>query len=607
MNLYGIFGENDLVNFNPIIMEIVLIITITAIILFVTEFFSADVTAFLVMISLLVTNVLTPEEALSGFSHPATITIFALLVLSLGLESTGMINVIGNLVEKLTGRSEKRIMFFTIVVVGLLSAFMNNTAIVAIFLPIITRLAKYAEVNVSRFLMPLSFGAMIGGTITIIGTSTNIIVAASYQKHTQQAFDLFEFSYLGIGLFIAFLLFMLLIGKYLLIDRKEEDKSLTEKYDVQKYITEVSIKDTSPFIGKQLKDIALIKRYKVDLIALIRENGEKWLPNQIEVIKKGDSLLIRANIKELLAIEGHYGLKIKKDATLDDEELTSEHAVLFEAVIAQSSSLIGRKVKAVNFRQMFRAVPLAIRRSGVTLNKKVSEVKIQFGDVLLIEGRRRNLSSFSQNKDFIVLEKIKKPNLRKRKMGLSLLVVIAVIVSGALNIVPILTAALIGCAILFVTNCMSIKYVYRKMEWRVFFLLAGILPLGIAVQKVGLDKQLVEYLLLVGQDASPTLIISLLFLVTTILTSVMSNNATAVLLSPVAIQLAEQLALEPKAFLATVMFAASTSFATPIGYQTNTLIYGIGQYKFTDFLKVGGLLTLLVWLLATVLIPLLYL
>ena len=585
-----------------------LIITVVAIFLFATELLPVDVTAILIMVTLMVTGVVTPEQGISGFSNVATISVFALLVLSLGLQSTGVVNYIGSKLESYTGTSEFRILFFTVVVVGFMSAFMNNTAIVAIFLPVVTRLANFANISPSKFLMPLSFAAMIGGASTVIGTSTNILVSSIYQEHTGEPFSIFEFTHLGVLFFIIFIVFMLLIGHRIIPGRKDEEGtiSLTKDYDLQQYLTQVEIRKGSPLIGKKLEETELVTRYKVRILEIIREGGDVWLPNQIEGIREGDSLILKANIDNLIEIQQKQGIKIKRDVLLDDKELTSEETVLFEAVIGQNSFLVGKRIKDVDFRQLFGAVPLAVRRSGVSVAKKVSDVIIQFGDVLLVEARRRNLNQFYNSPDFIVLEKVKKPNLRKGKMLLSILIVFGVIGLAAINVLPIVVSALLGCALLLVTKCVSIRYIYRKMDWRVIFLLAGVLPLGIAVEETGLSEIIASGILYYTGHLHVMFIISALFLITTILTSFMSNNATAILLAPIAITIAAQLGLSPKPFLITVMFAASTSFLTPIGYQTNTLVYGAGQYSFMDFLKVGGILTFLVWIFATIFITLFY-
>ncbi len=586
-------------------MMVVIAITIIAVILFITELFPVDVTAVLVMVALLLTGILTPQEGLSGFSNEATITVMALLILSIGLQSTGLVDQIGDKLETLTGKSEWKISFFTIVIVGFLSAFMSNTAIVAIFMPIVIKLANFAKISPSKFLMPLSFAAMIGGTSTVIGTSTNIIVANYYLQTTGNSIGIFEFFYLGLLFFFVFILFMFFIGQYIVPGHKKED-NLTTAYNLHKYLTQVQVTPGSSMVGKKIEDTDLSKKDGVDIIGINRVNEPLWFPEQIEAIQPNDSLVLKASLEDIIALQDIEGLKLKQKK-IDDKKLSSEEAILVEAIIGQHSTFVGHRLGEIDFYELFRAVPLAIRRSGVSLSKKLDDIVIQFGDVLLMEARRSRMDVFFNYPGFIALEKLKKKNFRKEKSLISVIIILGVIIAAATNLLDMATAALTGCALLFITGCVSMRYVYRRLEWRVIFLLAGILPLGLAVEKTGVGNYIAANIVQYVGTSSPTLMISILFLMTTLLTSFMSNNATAILLAPIAINLANQFGFDdPKPFVLTVMFAASTSFLTPIGYQTNTLVYGAGQYTFADFLKVGGLLTLIVWLLATFLIPYFY-
>lgn len=581
----------------------VLLITLIAIVLFTTEVITSDTTALLVMVLLLVSGILSPEQALSGFSNEATISVFALLVLSLGLQSTGFVNELGDILEHYAGRAKWLTYFITTVVSGFASAFMNNTAVVAILLPVVNRLAKSANINVSKLLMPLSFAAMIGGTCTIIGTSTNIIVNAIYEQHYGSSLGIFEIAPIGIALFVGFLLFMLIAGRF--IPERKHNNTLTSDYDVQKYLAQLVVNKGSPLIGKsllELENMDIVQRHRLRILNIYRNDAQQWIPQSDVTLQENDVLVIKARLDSLLDIEGQHGISLKKEGILDDRQLTSEEAVLFEAVVDGNSSIIGKQIKTIDFRQIFGAIPLAMRRSGASVATMVMEHTVQFGDVLLMEARRSNLDKFLYSPDFIVLERVKKRNVRSNKMFLSLAIVVGVISLAALGLMPIVSAALLGCCLMLLSGCVSTRYIYKNMDWKVIFLLAGILPLGIAVETTGASQLITHYLLLFMQQLDPSIIVALLYLVTVLITSIMSNNATAILLAPIAIELSTQLNLPPKAFLITVMIAASTSFLTPIGYQTNTLIYGAGQYKFMDFVKIGGALTVVVWLLSSYLI-----
>ncbi len=584
---------------------IVVLICFAAIVLFITELLPVDVTAMLVMVALMLFGIVTPQEGLSGFSNVGTISVFALLVLSIGLESTGAINYLVNRIEGYASDSELKTIIAISLLVGISSAFLNNTAIVAIMLPITVRLANVSKLSVSKLLMPMSFAAMAGGCITIIGTSTNVIISGIHAERFGQPFGVFEFSLFGIILFILFLLYITLIGRHLLPGSNKKT-SLTEEYDLDKYLVQVEVMPNSSLIGKKITE-DFHPKYGIRVLEIMRGSGTVYIPSDVEKIQAADVMNIKTTVLSLVEVQQKLGLRIKRNITLDDQELTSEEAVLFEAVIGNNSYLLGKQVKDVDFRQMFDAIPLAVRRSGASVPTKVSEVEIQFGDTILLEARRSKLEKFYNSRDFIVLEKVKKPNFRQRHMILSALIVLGVVLTASTALLPLEVAGLTGVVLLFVTGCVSPRFVYRKMEWRIIFLLAGLIPLGVAVEKSGLSNAIADALLVNFGTLSPAFIISGLFAITILLTSFMSNNATAILLAPIAITLAEKLGLDPKAFLITIMFAASTSFLTPIGYQTNTLIYGPGKYKFWDYLKVGSLLTLLFWLAATILIPWLYL
>jgi len=601
---------------------IVLVVTIGALVLFITEWYPMDFTALLVMVILMLTGLVTPAEGLSGFSHPATITVLALLILSIGLQSTGFVYFLSSNMIRFTGKSETRIILVIIFIVGISSAFMNNTAIVAIFLPVVVRCANFAKISASRVLMPLSFAAMIGGTLTIIGTSTNIIVSSLFTTYSTsnnldyEPFGIFEFVALGLILMLAFLVYWFLIGNKL-VPKRTNNIDLTQQYDVGKYLTEVIVKPNSPMIGKPLSDSLFGVGSKVEVIEIIRTDGTKFVANQINNIREGDHFIIKANIEDLKEIIKQQGWRIShKPAEITDSVLTSKDTILVEAVIGRNSFLIGKDIKDIDFRSTFGAIPIAMRRHGEALTKSMGDTDIQFGDTLLMEAQKTKLEKFYNSPDFIVLQRIRRSTRFQSKMILSLFIVaITILVASihqqinawfATDVLDLTVVMLTGAASLVLTGCVRMPYIYRKVEWKVIFLLAGLIPLGIAFQNSGASTLFADTLLHYIGAWSPRYIISALFIVTIVLTSFMSNNATALILTPIAISIATGLNLDPKPFLVAVMFAASTSFLTPVGYQTNMLVFGPGNYQFSDFLKVGGLLTLLFWILATIFIPILY-
>lgn len=625
----------------PLEILLVLAIVLGAIVLFATEVISIDLTAMAIMVTLMLTQLVTPEEGIAGFSNPATITILALFILSAGLQTTGAVNLLGRYMINRVGRNPQRALFLLMLVAGVVSAFINNTAVVVIFLPIVFRIAKFTRSTPAKFLMPLSFATMVGGASTLIGTSTNILVSEIYADTPKgEAFGMFEFSAIGATLLVAYFLYMYFIGNRLITDR-QQDESLTEQYNLKDYLTEVVVTKGSSLAGKDVQNTFLIEDIGADILEIQRkepdpkagtkasgsgmeasdrasdaalfqghEDGalqEMWLPSRKEVLKEGDHIILKVNVDDIIAIQDHPGVKIASRTALDDQDLESGESMLLEVVVAPNSKLARKSVREVDFRALYGAVPLAIRRRGTFLRSHISDVMLRFGDDILLETRKDRATNFKRTFDFILLQEIEKPVYNRRKLSLSVAIVVGVMLTASLNLAPILVAALTGCVLMFLTECLTIREAYRSVEWKIIFLLAGLIPLGTAFHNSGAAELITDNLFSAFGGFGPTAIAAVLFGITSMLTSIMSNQATAILIAPVALGLSAQLGIDPKAFLITIMFAANTSFVTPVGYQTNTLIYGPGNYRFSDFFKVGGLLTLLVWGIVIAMVHVLYL
>ncbi len=632
---------------------LVLAIVLGAIVLFATEVISIDLTAMAIMVTLMLTGLVSPDEGIAGFSNPATVTVLALFILSAGLQSTGAVNLLGRYMINRVGRNPNRALALIMLVVGVVSAFINNTAVVVIFLPIIFRIAKFTRSTPARFLMPLSFAAMVGGASTLIGTTTNILVSEIYADTPKgEAFSMFEFSPIGLTLLVVYFLYMYFIGNKLITDR-QQDESLTEQYNLKDYLTEVIVTPGSSLAGMHIRDTFLVEDIGADILEIQRgreqgggtaasdhaaalqqdhvrpasgssaatsrssEGGEEgfakggmqdmWLPSQKEILMEGDHIILKVNVDDIIAIQEHPGVKIASRMSLDDEDLESGESMLLEVVVAPNSKLARKSVREVDFRALYGAVPLAIRRRGTFLRSHLSDVMLRFGDDILLETRKDRLINFKRTFDFILLQEIDKPVYNRRKLSLSVAIVLGVVLVASFDLAPILVASLTGCVLMFLTECLTIREAYRNVEWKIIFLLAGLIPLGTAFHNSGAAELITDNLYGTVGAFGPTAIAAVLFGITSMLTSIMSNQATAILIAPVALGLAAQLGIDPKGFLITIMFAANTSFVTPVGYQTNTLIYGPGNYRFSDFFKVGGLLTLLVWTVVTVMVHYLYL
>ncbi len=585
---------------------IVFVILAFALVLFVRELLPIDVTALLILVALMTTGVLTPEEGVRGFANPAPLTVAAMLVLSAGLMRTGAITKLGASIARLGGSSETGHMAAVLICVGLLSAFINNTAAVAMFIPVVLGMARDYKISPSKLLIPLSFAGILGGICTYIGTSTNIIVGSILEEHGHKPFGMFEFSPLG-GLFlVAGIAYLLVFGRRLLPARRTED-DLTADYRVRDYLTELEILPSSRLIGKNLRETNLSATNDIQVLE-IRRGEEVFDPLLSEVeIAEGDLMTVKGNIDNIIRVHEQQGFAIRPRVKFSDEDLQSPDVMLAECVISSSSGLISQSLEQIDFRKRFQATVLAIRRHGGEIREKLSQVKLQYGDTLLIQGRRDRLQSLLGSQEFmLIMEDTSMPRYRKRKMAAAVTIFASVIALAAFGVLPIMVAALLGVLAMVLTRCLTIQEGYEALDMRIILLIAGTLSLGLALQKTGGAELIAGQIVEVAGPFGPHLVLAVLYLVTLVLTELMSNNATAALLTPIAIEIATGLGTDVRPFAFCVAFAASASFLSPIGYQTNTLVYGPGGYLFADYLRVGLPISLSIWILSTLLIPVLW-
>jgi di/tricarboxylate transporter len=581
-------------------IALTLAILICAVALFVSEKYSIDLVAFMVAGALLLFGLVTPQEGISGFSNQATVTVAAMFVLSSGLQKTGAVAAVGRMLVRL-GKNHFLVLVLIMGTVGTISAFINNTAAVAVFLPLVLAVAAKRQISASRLLIPLSYASQFGGVCTLVGTSTNLLVSAISEQAGYGAFSMFEFSRLGLIMFVAGFLYFLLFGRWLLPERQAQE--LTAAFELGEYITELRVMADSPLIGKTVMESNLGTEHDVTILKLLDEDRKIWAPYR-QRLREGGILLVRGKIQELMALKESAKLELHAEFKLRDESLQDEEMLLVQALIAPQSQLVGRTLKNIFFRHRYNALVLAIHRRGALLRDRLNAVRLELGDALLIMAPKRDIEALRADSDFIILGEVQEPSLHRRKIPVALAIVAGVVGVAAMGIMPILVAAILGCVAMVLSRCISLEEAYKAVDWKVIFLLAGILPLGIAMEKTGAANWLASHALGLAGGLGPVAVLAAIYLLTATLTEMMSNNATAVLLAPVAIATATQLGIDPKPLLMAVTFAASTSFATPIGYQTNAMVYNVGGYKYTDFLKVGVPLNLIFWMLATLFIPL---
>ncbi|WP_227380543.1 SLC13 family permease [Haladaptatus halobius] len=584
-------------------MLVVVAIIVAALVLFATEPVPIDITAIGVMVALMVLEPWTqisPAEGVSGLANTATVTVLAMFILSDGVRRTGIIQLLGQRIATITGDDERKQLGAIIGVVGPISGFINNTAAVAILLPMVTDIADEGKMSPSKLLLPLSYASMFGGMLTLIGTSTNILasdIAArlATQHPSLHAFSMFEFTKLGVVVFAFGTLYLLTLGRWLVPARIKPQEDLTEEFQIAMYLTEVVVHEDSPIVGQTVEEAIEESDLDVDIIQLIR-NGNVFLePLARKTIRPGDVFAIRTDRRTLVQLMGLDGLDLLPEVRVTEERLeaASEGQNLVEVIISPGSSLVGETLASTNFREHYDATVLALRRGPEVIRERFERVELQVGDTLLIQATTNSISRLAANPAFIVAQEVDRPEFRKSKIPLAIGIVAAVVSLAALDVVPIMVSALTGTLAMVVTGVLKPTEVYDAVQWDVIFLLAGVIPLGIAMEKTGTATLLADFVVASGDIFPPLAVLGLFYLVTALLTNVISNNASVVLMIPVAVEAAVRLDANAFAFVLAVTFAASTAFMTPIGYQTNLFVYGPGGYKFSDYLRAGALLQLL--------------
>ena len=608
-----------------------LIIMILMIISFVFEIVAMEVTALGTLGLLLVFNIISIEQAISGFSNKAVITIGAIFIISKSLVKTGFLEVFANFLYRLAGDKKWLTFVIFLITTSIISGLINNTAAVAIFIPLAINLCQKFHISPTKILLPLSYAAIFGGMLTLIGTSTNLLVNDFLTKlyesqiadgvtkeNAMQPFRMFEFTKLGLIFVGVGTIYNLMLAIFILPSRAITT-SLTQKYHMSTYLTEFKVGSNSSLIGKSLNEIKTKKEYQYDIIKIIRKKVELSIGLRDAILLDGDIILLQINIKDIVSFKKDYDLLLLSDVKLSQEELTGKNHVLVEGLIPEGSSLLDETLVELNFRKRFEAFVLAIKRQTELLRDKVAHIKLKFSDSLLIMVPKDKLESLRDSDDLIILEELDVHLKYERYWWLSILVIPLIMILTSLNLIGITEAACLGAILLLVLRSLSMHDAYDSINWSVIFLIALLVPIGIAMDEtnagsfisdiiINLSNKLKIYFALTPEK-EVVAVVSILYFFKFLISSFISNAAVAIILSPLALILGSQFAaqypgLDPtKAFLMSICFGASTSFMTPIGYQTNLMVFAPGQYKFKDFIYSGLPLTLIFWALATYFIP----
>ena len=594
-------------------MEIVLTLGVVtaALIAFVFEWLPIDITALIVAIVLVLLGLVTPDEAIAGFGNSATITVMAMFILSAGITRTGVIQIVRDLLVKWGGKSPTQQIFVLGMIVGPITAFINNTAVVAVFLPIVEDWCKKQKISVSKLLIPLSYATVLGGMITVIGTSTNILASGVSKKLGYGEFSLFQFTALGLITFIVGLVYLSIVAPRLLPARKPATSGrFSEDYKLQDYVSEITIPPNSSLIGQTLRESGIQRKFDLSVLEIIHNGNHFPQPLADKKLSAGDILLVRGRREELLKVRDEKGVEILADVKFGNGSLETEldtgEEKIAEVLILSNSRLIGTTLKDLRFRQRYNATVLAIRRGEELLRERLGKVPLRFGDLLLVQGPKESFIGLQTTRELLVLEERDVESLRQNKAWIALAIILGVVIVAALDWQPILVTSLVGVVLMIITGCLKPGEIYGAVRWDIIFLLAGLIPLGTAMDKSGATEWLANGLLSVGGNLSGFWILTFFYLATSFLTEILSNNAAVVLMIPIAVEVAKSLSLNPLAFMFAVTFAASNSYLTPIGYQTNTMVYGPGGYKFLDFTRVGLPLNLILTILTPLLIVWLY-
>jgi di/tricarboxylate transporter len=589
----------------------VLVIILLALVLFITEWLSIDLVGLLIMASLALLRLITPQEAVAGFSNNATLTVAFMFVLSSALLKTGALQVMVNRVSAIFRRNYRLGLLVMMISVAVMSAFINNTPIVAVFIPVVLQMSRATGIAATRLLIPLSFGTIFGGTCSLIGTSTNILVSGFAEQAGVGAFSLFQMSPMGAIFSVIGIAYILFAGHRLLPDRKAPD-NLADQFGMEGYLTDIEILPQYDEIGKTLGESRITGEWNLEVLELRKNDGSRFThPDPGIVLEAGDMIKIPCSAETIQNLKSNLRDLPAASLRLGQDDGSRRKSSLVELVVTAHSSYRGKRLGEVNVNSRYDLIPLALRHREDVKHEELDKIKIEAGDVILADVPWSSMTRLKEqlrglDNPFLLLSENTIPEFQPKRFALVMLVFLGVIISATIGLVDILVATLTGVVVLLLAKSLTMEEAYDAIHWKVIFLLAGALSLGLALDRSDLDLILASWLIDTLGTWGPVAILSGLYLATSLLTEIMSNNATAVLMAPIAIATAQSLGLSPTPFLMAITFGASASFMTPIGYQTNTMVYGAGGYRFSDFLRVGTPLNLMFWLIATFLIPLIY-
>lgn len=601
-------------------MELYITLGIIAvgIFLFVKEFFSIDTTSLLIMAMFIVTGVLSPEEGFSGFIHPATVTLGCMFVISAAIFKSGIIDGLSNKIIKLAKIHYIVALIVFTLVTTLFSAFINDTAVVAIMIPLALLVCKETGINPSKLLIPISFAACFGGAFTLIGTGTNILISSYAQKSGLPKFNMFELTPIALTLAAIGFTYMFLIAPSLLPKRnKNNDATLIQQ--AEKYMAEIILNELSPDINKKISETKLVVDYKIQLLTVIRGSTRIRDCSSDFILEKNDVLKVVISPENLIKLKDTKGYIIQGDKLKENEAneidisptestkgVPDNQRKIYEVLIPVGSRLASKSLKQLRFRDVYRSSVLAIRQRNEMIMQNLSELKLKEGDMLLVYSTEKDIARLTAQHAVFMLSNYEKQQVNYKKAIPALLIAIGVIGAASLNLTSILMSAMIGCLLLITTSILKPQEAYEAINWKVIFMIAGVLSMGNALESSGASTLISSFVFDIMGDLDKRVTLGLVFLITFLSTNIISGKATAALMTPIVISLAAALQISERPLLVALMLACALTFMTPIANPTNTMVYTPGNYRFNDYLKVGAPLNIIIWIAATFLIPLFF-
>lgn len=580
---------------------LLLAIVAAAVALFSLENLPVDVIALGITMTLILTGLLPADQAFAGFGSSTVVMIFGLLVLTAALINTGVMDMAGRALLRLTGDSSTRLLSVTMIAAAALSAFISNTATTAMFVPLVIGLARRTRTNPSKLLMPLAFASILASSVTLVSSSTNLVISDLMTHYDMRPLGLFELTLVGLPIAIVGVLYMRFVGHRLIPDRGNPDE-MTEPFGVHPYLAEVLVMPNSPLVGKTLAECGLGRDLDLTVLRVMRGDNRYLVPQATLKLENGDELLVKGQRDQILNVKDTVGIALKAEVTLSDPRLQTEDMQLVEVILLPRSPLTGRTLKTLQFRQRYGLQVIGVNRRGKTIFRKLSETRLRTGDQLLIQGSRTNIATLDEDNFHIIgTVEHQRPNRRRAPIAIGIFVVALLLT--AFNLLSLPVAVILGALAAFVTRCITPDEAYREVSWKAIIVIGCMLALGRAMEHTGAATFLADKIVAVTDGlTNPVWLLTAFFMLTMVLTQPMSNQAAAVLVLPIAIQTAQQLGLNPRTFAVMIAVGASCSFITPLE-PACLMVYGPGRYKFTDFVRVGSILTVLIYAIAILIVP----